>query len=118
MATNVKALTHSQQSQIRAGQTMNTVSNLTATSLGINVNLTNVQNSQSMHQQTRPRSVPIVSTAAINTKNLAARGIITTQRNIVSAANASQLKASATQMKANVAQLKTNSPMTGNPRIY
>lgn len=43
-------------------------------------------------QQQRPRSVPTIATSTINAKQLAARGLITSQRNIAVAPNTAQMK--------------------------
>lgn len=53
---------------------------------GVNVNLAPTQQNQSQQanafmQQQRPR-LPTIATTTINAKQLAARGLITTQRNI------------------------------------
>lgn len=54
--------------------------------------------------QSRPRSVPAVATSPVSSKPLTARGIITTQRNIVTSTNSPQLK--------------TNTPLTGRSRSW
>lgn len=63
----------------------------------VNVNLgaTQANQSQQTHQhiqQQRPRSVPTIATSTINAKQLAARGLITSQRNIAVAPNTAQMK--------------------------
>lgn len=63
----------------------------------VNVNLGTTQPNQVQQthphmQQQRPRSVPTIATSTINAKQLAARGLITSQRNIAVAPNAAQMK--------------------------
>lgn len=58
---------------------------------GVNVNLASTQQTQSQQpnafmQQQRPR-LPTIATTTINAKQLTARGLITTQRNINVAPN-------------------------------
>lgn len=71
-------------------QHLRAASNLNSAITGVNVNLGTAIQSQ---QQQRPRSVPTMATSPISAKQLTARGIITTQRNIVAASpNAPQMK--------------------------
>lgn len=64
----------------------------------VNVNLgatqpNQVQQTHQHMQQPRPRSVPTIATSTINAKHInAARGLITSQRNIAVTPNAAQMK--------------------------
>lgn len=52
-----------------------------------------VQQTHQHMQQPRPRSVPTIATSTINAKHInAARGLITSQRNIAVTPNAAQMK--------------------------
>lgn len=63
----------------------------------VNVNLGATQTNQPQQthphlQQQRPRSVPTIAASTINAKQLTARGLITSQRNIAVAPNSAQMK--------------------------
>lgn len=79
-ASNVKTLN---QQHLRAA------TNINPAITGVNVNLGTTIQAQ---QQQRPRSVPTMATSPISAKQLTARGLITSQRNIVAAPNAQQMK--------------------------
>lgn len=70
-------------------QHLRAATNINPAIAGVNVNLGTTIQTQ---QQQRPRSVPTMATSPISAKQLTARGLITSQRNIVAAPNAQQLK--------------------------
>lgn len=85
-ASNVKNLN---QQQLR------TATNMNPAIAGVNVNLGTIQphhQQQQLQQQQRPRSVPTIATSPISAKQLTARGLITSQRNIVAGTNSPQMK--------------------------
>ncbi|XP_055319761.1 transcription factor SPT20 homolog isoform X2 [Sitodiplosis mosellana] len=90
----------------------------------VNVNLGATQTNQPQQthphmQQQRPRSVPTIATSTINAKQLAARGLITSQRNIAVAPNTAQMKITTPITMASVphATASTLGAVNNNPML-